>query len=290
MLTSDHEASVVNKLQFGRIPTSGTTAEEALNICSSWLEQYCITAGTVQFVSGFSSWGDRYVALSHRWVAGVLPSWTTTLANVAERTTPRTFDVDQLPAAIQDAMLLTYKLGIRYIWTDSLCIIQDSEEEWKAESVKMSTVFGCASVTIFTDSAVDDSDLFLRERTATSFQKRQGIQVEVEGANGFFLLHLVEQYSRYAKELPAKTAELFRVDVVQSRLSTRGCIFQEQVISRRRLHFGSHQMCTRSAGSISSGGRQRPPGLLSPVSYMVVQKFQNAAIRHGHSVSSDESS
>jgi hypothetical protein len=37
----------------------------------------------------------------------------------------------ELPATVQDAILLTEALGISYLWVDRLCIVQDDEDSQK---------------------------------------------------------------------------------------------------------------------------------------------------------------
>ncbi|KAF1988918.1 hypothetical protein K402DRAFT_427576, partial [Aulographum hederae CBS 113979] len=50
--------------------------------------------------------------------------------------------------SFQDAVVATRKLGVRYLWIDSLCIIQDSKEDWENESVKMCEIYQHALLTI----------------------------------------------------------------------------------------------------------------------------------------------
>jgi hypothetical protein len=64
-----------------------------------------------------------YIALSHCWGADIDLGARTLRSNVTARFTG--FEVDRLPKTFRDAILLTRRLGIRYIWIDSLCIIQD---------------------------------------------------------------------------------------------------------------------------------------------------------------------
>jgi hypothetical protein len=54
----------------------------------------------------------------------------------------------EIPKTLQDAMTITYKLGLRYLWVDALTIIQDDEDDWYAEATKMAIVYGNAHVTI----------------------------------------------------------------------------------------------------------------------------------------------
>jgi len=46
-------------------------------------------------------------------------------------------ETDNLPSTFKDAVEVTKKLEIGYLWIDSLCIIQNSPEDWANESSKM---------------------------------------------------------------------------------------------------------------------------------------------------------
>ena len=49
--------------------------------------------------------------------------------------------IDELPKTFRDAVMITRDLGIRYLWIDSLCILQDSTEDWEREAAKMATIY-----------------------------------------------------------------------------------------------------------------------------------------------------
>jgi hypothetical protein len=68
----------------------------------------------------------QYICLSHRWGAAS-QLITTTIATLNERIQGINFD--DLSQTLKDAIVLTWKLGINYIWIDALCIIQDSQED-----------------------------------------------------------------------------------------------------------------------------------------------------------------
>jgi hypothetical protein len=53
-----------------------------------------------------------------------------------------------LALTIQDAIGVTYKLGSRYIWIDSLCVLQDDAQDWEREAKNMCTVYRNATLTI----------------------------------------------------------------------------------------------------------------------------------------------
>ena len=48
-----------------------------------------------------------------------------------------------LPKTYRDALAVVASVGMRYIWIDSLCIIQDDENDWKQQS----SVMGAATET-----------------------------------------------------------------------------------------------------------------------------------------------
>jgi hypothetical protein len=49
--------------------------------------------------------------------------------------------MDELSKTFTDAIHMTQALGIRYLWIDSLCIIQDSKEDWESQSILMCDVY-----------------------------------------------------------------------------------------------------------------------------------------------------
>src|SRR5438034_1924444 len=74
-----------------------------------------------------------------------------------------------LPKTFQDAVLLTRALGVRYLWIDSLCIIQDDEKDWKRENPKMGEVYQYATITIAAAHARDSSEGCFYEEPCVTF-------------------------------------------------------------------------------------------------------------------------
>ncbi|KAH7132348.1 heterokaryon incompatibility protein-domain-containing protein [Dendryphion nanum] len=266
--TSDHEASNSESLFCGKTPFETSDSDNAMATARSWYKQcssghescqkraelhkdYLPTRvidvrkfeveGTVQLVLGANHSGS-YTALSHRWVLGK-PDWVTTTKN-AEARSDKDFKPSILPKCLQNAIQCTSQLGIPFIWIDSVCILQDSKEDWREESAKMIDVFGNASLTLFAEASENDDFEFLKPRVVNSnFQQRKGVSLSLDNGNGTAVkVQALQRYSRYKPGIPAKATELFASDVIHSHLSNRGWIFQEQVISPRRLHFGHHQM------------------------------------------------
>lgn len=96
----------------------------------------------------------KYAALSHCWGSRIPVS--TTAATLEDRLQSIQFDVSS--RAFTEAVNVTRRLGIRYLWIDSLCIIQKSEDDWATEAGRMSDVFQNATVTLSADAARDASD------------------------------------------------------------------------------------------------------------------------------------
>ena len=84
--------------------------------------------------------GLRYAALSYCWGQG--PSF-----KLEQATRPELYtgvDATLLPRTIQDAVLVTESLGLEWLWIDSMCIVQDSKEDWEREAGTMEDVYkGC---------------------------------------------------------------------------------------------------------------------------------------------------
>ncbi|GIJ90105.1 hypothetical protein Asppvi_009055 [Aspergillus pseudoviridinutans] len=67
-----------------------------------------------------------------------------------------------LPQTIQDALHVTRSMGLQYIWIDSMCIIQDDEEDKQREMGKMMDIYQNTLFTISAASAAAASEGFLR--------------------------------------------------------------------------------------------------------------------------------
>ncbi|KAL1946169.1 hypothetical protein VTO73DRAFT_15296 [Trametes versicolor] len=70
-----------------------------------------------------------------------------------------------LPSTIRDAIRVTHMLGFRWLWVDSLCILQDSDEDKLHEIGRMHHIYRYAHLTIIAASARTVSEGFLHERS-----------------------------------------------------------------------------------------------------------------------------
>ncbi|KAL1946173.1 hypothetical protein VTO73DRAFT_15300 [Trametes versicolor] len=104
---------------------------------------------------------DKYLALSYVWGEDQSHKTTTSNLSMYERGIEPSF----LPATIRDAIRVTHMLGFRWLWVDSLCIIQDSDEDKLHEIGRMHDIYRYAHLTIIAASAEKVSDGFLHKRS-----------------------------------------------------------------------------------------------------------------------------
>jgi hypothetical protein len=86
----------------------------------------------------------EYAALSYTWGEGGFAM--TQIETYEGRKSG--FSKDTMPIAFQDAAMIAQSLDIRYLWIDTLCIIQDSEADWEEQSANMGDIFQSARITI----------------------------------------------------------------------------------------------------------------------------------------------
>ncbi|KAH8800501.1 heterokaryon incompatibility protein-domain-containing protein [Xylogone sp. PMI_703] len=161
-----------------------------------------------------------YAALSYVW--GRVEVLRTMAGNIDRLEQPGSLKLpefyDKIPWTVRDAMEATKEMGLRYLWVDSLCIVQDDTTGEKADYIsKMDLVYALAYVTIVAATGHDANAGLPGVRPGTQ-NYHQPIE---ELAPGFRLAFK-----------PRAGDYLF--DAVYE---TRGWTFQEKLFSRRTLRF-----------------------------------------------------
>jgi Heterokaryon incompatibility protein (HET) len=165
----------------------------------------------------------HYVTLSHCWGLSNPTSTTTACYQDYLKGIP----LASLPRTYRDAIAVTRGLGIRYLWIDSLCIIQDSSEDWEKECIKMPQIYQNSTVTIAGPAASGCESGFLDRQSQPAFS-----ELPLGGGIGSVQVHSGgRQY-----------LNVVSVPELDSPLSKRAWILQERLLSRRVLYFGSRQM------------------------------------------------
>lgn len=138
----------------------------------------------------------KYATLSHCW-GGVSTSEIPSLTTGVYRDFLQCITITNLPQTFQDAIQLTRRLGIRYLWIDSLCIVQDSREDWLDQSVIMGNIYHGSYLNIAATKSTDPhGGLFTTRNPITITPLRipifvtvpDGAEVPQEQAPAFFRL------------------------------------------------------------------------------------------------------
>lgn len=100
-----------------------------------------------------------YVALSYCW--GASQDFVTTCENVDVMR--QGICLSTVPQTIRDAIHLTRKIRVQYLWVDALCIIQRESDlrDWKGEACKMGSYYENAIFTIAAVKATSAREGFL---------------------------------------------------------------------------------------------------------------------------------
>ena len=96
------------------------------------------------------------MTLSHCWGPPSKHPISTSKDNLEQRM--RRIAFDHLSQSFQDAIRITKSLDQRYLWIDSLCIIQDDEEDWIREAAAMAKVYGGSLCTLTALSSEDSTE------------------------------------------------------------------------------------------------------------------------------------
>ena len=99
-----------------------------------------------------------YATLSYCW--GGVPQFSATRANIGELING--FSLNRLSQTVKDAVEVTRSLGLRYLWVDALCIVQDDPLDKDHEIERMGSIYMSAAVTIAALSATATTEGFLR--------------------------------------------------------------------------------------------------------------------------------
>ncbi|KAH8804855.1 heterokaryon incompatibility protein-domain-containing protein [Xylogone sp. PMI_703] len=169
----------------------------------------------------------KYVALSYCWGSPHSGLFTTddTLTDMM-----RGVPLDCLSKTIQDAIIVVRKLGLKYLWVDALCIIQENKMDWSRESKRMDLVYSNAYLTIGATSATAASEGFLSFRNCHKVTLDFRIDSNSKACGVVYYKEAIEISDAYLQH------------VLKSPLLQRGWVKQERILSHRTIDFSAKQM------------------------------------------------
>lgn len=164
----------------------------------------------------------RYACLSHRWDIAVTQHQTT-LNNLQDRLT--FLELDPLPANIRDGILIARELDIKYVWIDSICIIQegDGHADKNREIAKMGSIYSNAIITIAAVAAkISSEGCFIKDKWSDV------CLVVTDSKNEEYLIGARVLDMKGVADSPASIEEAYP-------LLKRGWVLQERLLSPRLL-------------------------------------------------------
>lgn len=170
----------------------------------------------------------NYACLSYCW--GTQPFLRTTAHNIQSHF--QKISLKNLPEAFVDAICYARKLGILYLWIDSLCIIQDDANDWKRESAQMASIYQNAHI-VLSATKLPSPYNTLFEDVGHEYEAHS---LEVMTSEG-------SEEVRFRRSLTHMPSALHSTQS-KSSLPTlsRGWIFQERLLATRVLHFGPQEL------------------------------------------------
>ncbi|KAI7783421.1 hypothetical protein LA080_011982 [Diaporthe eres] len=138
-------------------------------------------------------------------------------------------DLRETPQTFIDAVNIARRLGLRYLWIDSLCICQDDANDWARESSRMVDVYSNAHVVIAANRSDDCNGGIFHSRMArpeTTFKLPGGAD------------HVQAMLLFQSDQRVAFTATEF----LGEPLTRRGWALQERVLAKRVIHYNTRQV------------------------------------------------
>ncbi|KAJ4420320.1 hypothetical protein N0V82_004419 [Gnomoniopsis sp. IMI 355080] len=234
----------------------------------------------------------RYMALSYCWGPPDKAKYQlmTEIPTLDARL--REIPFTTLPRLLQDSVRLCRALGVRYIWIDSLCIIQDDKADWEREAEQMGNFYANAYFTICAAQGDSCLDSFLERKVpprVVSVPFTLSLNPSISGLFSMFvsqeqpirrdlwggvkLSSFLSPDSSYPDpywfaEGVCHNSYKFDLEDAGDSWNSRGWTFQEAKLSPRALLFGQTMvhLCIdgellESEDALSDGSYDAPSGL-----------------------------
>jgi hypothetical protein len=194
---------------------------------------------------------EPYATLSYSWGEG--PQWPWGPHRIARQSinamARQGLCRETLPKTISDAVCVTEKLGLRFLWVDALCILQD-DLDFLVESVKMGTIYAQGLINISAGYGTDSAAGLFNKRSRSQHHDFS-VCIPVDSylddkvSRLYFCQRREQQPNFDDPRLPAYLStgsDAYRVEVDEGPLAQRAWVCQERICSPRTIHFGVTQL------------------------------------------------
>lgn len=141
--------------------------------------------------------------------------------------------ISTLPKTFQEAITTAKQMGISYTWIDSLCIIQDADEDWVAEAATMADVYRYGTINLSATASKNSSQGLYRLRNCNP-QGMMPCKLDLRLSGAPHGLYYAVADTMLHGHDPARE--------LVDKLSKRGWVFQEHMLAPRIVHFSEDQL------------------------------------------------
>ncbi|POR37078.1 Uncharacterized protein TPAR_02724 [Tolypocladium paradoxum] len=178
-----------------------------------------------------------YAALSHRW-SEETQRVRLERGNLAQRK-QHGISLGEFPQMMRDVIHVLRQLGILYVWIDCMCIVQDDKDDWRREAATMASIYAHAELTVAATWCTSSAQSLFCDRNGDGYL---AVDIaDVKGQSVFFRRMLPHfTWQDIAQDWFAN--DDFVNPEREWPLLARGWVYQEQLLSRRMLHFSRHEL------------------------------------------------
>ncbi|KAK0621641.1 heterokaryon incompatibility protein-domain-containing protein [Bombardia bombarda] len=234
--------------------SGGFTPRRLLNLGSGKISDPSALTDPIRLVEPPTNFSPHFVALSHCW--GKTQQAVTTKNNYHERLA--SISLQELSKTFQDAVWITRRLGIRFLWIDSLCIVQDDADDWEREAVDMGRIYAAAYLTVAASHGADGTAGIFYEspRESPAHHRVMDLKLSPPGKTEpstvtvALMPEIHPQKESHVHQLYGDT-EMSVDNSSTEALLGRGWAFQERLLSARIVHFTREELvweCRDSRG------------------------------------------